>query len=83
MQKPKRAYEITLKATGDSWDIAKQNLLKSVEHLSERGQDADMVRGGIDGSFCVLLHVDPSITPELYRQQLELFLNDRRATRHG
>lgn len=77
-EKPKRAFEVTLKIGADSW----KDVIDQVDHLGfvleQSGPKCSSVSGGPSSNHSVEVVHNPEQTHDKYFSQLDDFLEDQR-----
>lgn len=77
MEKPKRAFELTIKIGGNTWEDVLRELSFLSVHLPEHGQDCDSVMGGCDSYHTVHVQETPGMTREKYFKELEAYRSQK------
>lgn len=71
---PRRAFELDIKMTGDTWKDVIRELRDLVIHIEQHGTACTSVSGGYSTSHTVQVRVDESITHESFAAELEEYL---------
>lgn len=79
MESPKRAYNIEITVTADTWERLVADLEELLVHVSARGPQCDCIRGGCSSSSSVEVRHDPTMSNEKYFEQMKSYLSAQKA----
>lgn len=79
MTTPQRRFELTIRVSGDTWEIAMRELERLTFHIQDHGSECGMTSGGCDSGSYVHVIESHEMTPELYRDALRAWKAERDA----
>lgn len=83
MQPPKRAFELTIKIGGDTWEDVIHNVRDLLPHIEEHGQSCNSVSGSPSCGHIVDIQLHPEMTHERYHEELQAYIAFRDAQKRG
>lgn len=75
---PRRAYELTLCISADTWDNAVAEMRRVVEHVEEHGPGCNSISGGSSTGHIVEIEHRPEMTAGRYREELRAWSERQR-----
>lgn len=79
--RPKRCYTLTIEIGADTWQDVVHDLLDLARHIPDHGPACSSVMGGPSGGHIVTVEHRPEQTHERYIEQLNAYLEQRKATK--
>lgn len=76
---PRRKYILKIEIGGDTWNDCVHDVAEILRELDQRKDGYDSVMGGYSCGHIVTTEINPDMTPEKYQQELEAWMEKRRA----
>lgn len=75
---PRRAYELTLRVSADTWDDAVAEMRRVTEHVEEHGPGCNSISGSPSTGHIVAIEHRPEMTAGRYREELRAWTERQR-----
>lgn len=80
---PRRAFELTLRISADTWDDALAEARRVLEHIEEHGPGCNSISGGTSTGHIVAIEHRPEMTAGRYREELRAWSERQREASRG
>lgn len=81
VQKPHRAFELTIKIGGDTWEDVVRELAFVADHVPAHGETCDSTMGGCTSNHLVSIERRPDMGNKRYFEELHAYLAHQKAER--